>query len=70
MRKRKKRSDGLQNGGRAAAGANTKGEVSLGNPLQSILDIVSDAREPTFRTAGIVNYFRVMTYHRVDSSQP
>ena len=43
MRKRKKRSDGLHGGGRAAVGATAKGGGSLGNPLQSILDTVSEA---------------------------
>jgi hypothetical protein len=43
MRKRKKRSGGLHDGGRAAAGVSTKGGVSLGNSLESILDIVSEA---------------------------
>ena len=43
MRKRKKRSNGLRDGRRAAAGASTKGGVSVGNSLESILDIVSEA---------------------------
>jgi len=33
----------LRDGGRAAAGARAKGGVSLGNSLESILDIVSEA---------------------------
>jgi len=43
MRKGKKRRDRLHDGRRAAAGANAKGGVRSGNPLQSILDIVSEA---------------------------
>jgi hypothetical protein len=43
MRKRKKRNDGLCYRRRPAAAAGAKGGASLGNPLQSILDMVSEA---------------------------
>jgi hypothetical protein len=42
MRKRKKR-QALRDGRRAAAGASAKGGVSVGDSLESILDIVSEA---------------------------
>ncbi len=56
MRKRKKRNDGLH-GGRAAVGATAKGGASLGNPLQSILDTVSEAT----RQVPEVDWARVPT---------
>jgi hypothetical protein len=43
MRKRKKSGDRTRNGRRAAAVASEKGGAGSGNPLESILDIVSEA---------------------------
>ncbi len=43
MRKRKRRSNGLRDGRRAGAGASAEDAASVGNSLESILDIISEA---------------------------